>query len=82
MFLFVLKTFSGSDIAQIGEMERWRWCVVITTPIFPKVVVSLTTPRTDKVEWNDNCDIVCILVRQKLRDIVIQRSPKGQIPQL
>jgi hypothetical protein len=34
-----------------------------------KVVVSLTIPRTDKVEWNDNCDIVCILVRQKLRDI-------------
>lgn len=34
-----------------------------------KVVVSLTTPRTDKVEWNDNCDIVCILVKQKLRDI-------------
>jgi hypothetical protein len=34
-----------------------------------QVVVSLTIPRTDKVEWNDNCDIVCILVKQKLRDI-------------
>jgi uncharacterized protein YgfB (UPF0149 family) len=41
-----------------------------------KVVVSLTTPRTDKVEWNDNCDIVCILVKQnswvKILDIICQ----------
>ena len=33
-----------------------------------KIIVSLATPRTDRMDWNDNGDLVNIMLKQKFRN--------------
>ena len=43
--------------------------VYISLELFPftKVVISLATPRSDNIEWNDKAEIINIMLKQKYR---------------